>query len=168
MAINDIKIAKLTLNIGVGGEAIESLQRAEKLLTLLSGQKPVRTYSKATISEFGTKKNEPIGTKVTIRGKKASEILKSSFEAVENQIQKNKISDHGNFSFGVGEYIEMPGMKYDPDIGMFGFDISVNMERIGYRIAKRRLHPKKLPKSIQITREEIEKFLTENYGVKIE
>ncbi len=164
--IKDIKIAKITINMGIGGNN-EKLQRAEKLLEMLTQQKPVRTYAKATISEFDVKKHAPIGVKVTIRGKKAEEFLKNAFEAVENVMNSRQIDKGGNFSFGVKEYIEMPGMKYDPDIGMFGFDVCVEMERTGFRIKRRRNQRKKLPSKVKITPEEVKKYLTENYGVTI-
>ena len=57
---------------------------------------------------------------------------------------------HGNLSFGIHEYIEMPGAKYDPDIGMFGLDVSVNLERPGYRISRRKKHPAKILRFISL------------------
>ncbi len=167
MNIKDPKIAKITLNIGTGSN-LEDLKKAEKLLKLLSDQKPVRTLAKATISELDVKQGSPVGVKVTLRGKKAEEVLKNSFEAVENTIKRSQISKNGNFSFGVSEYIEMPGMKYDPDIGMIGFDVCVDLERIGFRISRRRLNNKTLHENVHIQPEEVEKFLKEKYGVKVE
>ncbi|MFO7872714.1 MAG: 50S ribosomal protein L5 [Candidatus Undinarchaeales archaeon] len=167
MSIKDPRIAKITLNIGTGSD-LNDLKKAEKLLKMLSDQKPVRTSAKATISELNVKQGDPIGVKVTLRGKKAEEVLKKSFEAVENTIKGSQISDNGNFSFGVSEYIEMPGMKYDPDIGMIGFDVCVDLERIGFRINRRRLKKKKLHEKVHIQPEEVEKFLNEKFGVKVE
>ena|SRR3989344_1108588 len=166
MASNLIKISKVTLNIGVGDSG-DKLQKAERLLQLLSGNKPLRTYAKKTISEWGVKKFAPIGVKVTIRHKNAKEFLDRAFEAVENKIKPTQFDSRGNLSFGVKEYIELPNAKYDPDIGMFGFDISVNLEKPGYRVARRAIRPKKIPKKIIISPQESIKYFEENFKVKV-
>lgn len=74
--MQEVKIAKATINIGVG-EGGEKLARAEKLLTTLTDQRPVRTYSKVTNPEFGIRKNQPIACKVTLRDEKADEAIKA-------------------------------------------------------------------------------------------
>lgn len=161
-----MKINKVSINIGVGGE-LDRLQKAENLIKTLVEQKPIRTYAKSTITEFNVKKYAPLGVKVTLRGKKAMEFLKNAFEAVENQIKQEQFDRDGNLSFGVKEYIEIPGMKYDPDIGMFGFDVSVNLEKSGYKISSRKRASRKIPKKHKITKQEAIKFFEENFKVKI-
>lgn len=167
MGSKDLKLEKITLNIGAGGNP-DNLEKAENLLQMISEQKPVRTPAKSTVAEFGVKEGDPVGIKVTLRGKKAKEVLNDSFEAVESRIKRKQISENGNFSFGVDEYIEMPGMKYDPDIGMFGFDVCVNLKRTGFRINKRRNRPKKIPEKVKISKEEVENFLKNEYEVEVE
>lgn len=164
--MNKIKINKVTLNIGVGDSG-DKLQKAEKLLQELTEQKPVRTYGKKTISEWNVKKFAPIGVKVTLRGKKAVKFLERAFVAVENVVKPTQFDRNGNLSFGVKEYIELPGSKYDPDIGMFGFDVSVNLERMGYRIARRKKLQRKLPAKVRIPPAESIKFIQENFKVKV-
>lgn len=161
-----IKVSKVTVNIGVG-ESAEKLQKAEKLLSTLLGQKPVRTYAKASIPEFGVKKHSPLGVKVTLRGKKAAEFLSRALAAVENQIRRTQFDSNGNFSFGVKEYIEIPNTRYDPEIGMLGMDVSVCIERPGYRIAKRKVEQKKLPSSARINIEESIKFVEKKFNVQV-
>lgn len=161
-----LRINKVTLNIGVGG-ASEKLQKAEKLLQELTGQKPLRTYGKMSISEWNVKKAAPIGVKVTLRKKKATDFLARAFEAVEKQVKATQFDKKGNLSFGVKEYIELPGAKYDTDIGMFGMDVSVNLERPGFRISKRRISPKKLPNKIKITPEEAKKYFEAKFKIKV-
>jgi len=167
MGMTDVKITKVTLNIGAGGD-IERLKSAERLLNKLTGQKTTRTTAKASHPELGVKKYAPVGTKVTIRGQKAMEFLPNAFEAIENTLRKSQITNDGNFSFGVKEYLELPGMKYDPDIGMFGFDVCVTLERPGTRIKKRRLQKKKMPAKLKITQDEIITFLQKEFKVVIE
>jgi len=165
--MKEIKICKVTVNIGVG-ESGEKLQKAEKLLEELTGQKPTRGVSKATHPEFGVKRHSPIGTKVTLRKKRAVEFLKKAFEAAENKVQRKQYDMYGNLSFGIEEYIEIPGTKYEPDIGMFGMDVSINLERAGYRIAKRKKCRHKIPVHSRITKEEAMNFFKKNFGVETE
>lgn len=162
----NIRISKVTLNIGMGEEA-EKLPKAERLMQELTGQKPLRTFAKKTISEWGVKKFEPIGAKVTLRKEKAKAFLARAFDAVENKVKETQFDNRGNLSFGVKEYIDIPNSKYDPDIGMIGFDISVNLEKIGYRCARRRIMPSKIPKKALITLDEAKKFFEENFRVKV-
>jgi large subunit ribosomal protein L5 len=163
----DPRIAKVTVNIGVG-ESGEKLGKAETLLQGLLEQKPVRTKSRATHPEFGVKKREAIGVKVTLRGKKAHDFLVKAFEAVDNEVSPRKFDREGNLSFGIKEYIEIPGTKYDPKIGVFGMDVCVNLERPGYRIKRRCYKQRKVPEKERITKEESMKFFSEKYKIKME
>lgn len=163
----DIKIAKVTVNIGVG-ESGERIDKAVALLEKLTGQKPVVTKSKHRIPTWGIRKKQPIGTKVTLRKQKAIDFLKMSLEAKDNQLKPKNFDDNGNFAFGVPEYIDLPGVKYDPDIGLFGFDVCVTVERDGYRIAKRKREKKKIPTKHKITKEEAIEWVKQNFGVTVE
>ncbi|RLI95850.1 MAG: 50S ribosomal protein L5 [Candidatus Altiarchaeales archaeon] len=160
------RIEKVVVNIGVG-ESGEKLVRAETLLQKLTNRKPVRTISKHKIPTWKLKKGEPIGCKVTLRGKEAENFLIECLKAVDNKIKASSFDEEGNLSFGIGEYIDFPSMKYDPDIGIFGMDISVTMERPGYRIKRRRIKRKRIPRKIRITRDESIRFMKEKFGVDI-
>lgn len=165
--MNEIRIAKVTINIGVG-EAGEKLGKAELLLKKLFDQKPVRTISKASHPELGVKKREPIGVKVTLRGEKVNSFLKDAFVAVEDTVNAKQFDNTGNLSFGIPEYLELPGMKYDPDIGMFGMDVAINLEKPGYRITRRIRHRKKLAPSFRITSEESMEFFKKNFNIQVQ
>ncbi len=160
------RIEKVVVNMAVG-ESGEKLVKAEKLLGLLTGRKPIRTISKHKIPSWGLKKRDPIGCKVTLRGKGAEEFLKRGFSAKDNQISASNFDKYGNFSFGIHEYIDIPGIKYDPDIGIFGMDIAVTMERPGYRIKRRRLKKRKIPARNLITKEESIEFIKKKFGITI-
>ncbi|HIH61966.1 MAG TPA: 50S ribosomal protein L5 [Methanobacteriales archaeon] len=164
--MEQVRIAKATLNIGVG-EGGERLARAEKLLETMTGQKPVKTISKVTNPEFGIRKKQPIGCKVTLRGEKAEEIIKKFLDGIGNKIKASQFDDQGNVSMGIEEHIDMPGMKYDPDIGIFGMDLSITFEKPGYRISRRRIQKRKVPRKHRVTREEAIKFMKEKFNVKI-
>ncbi len=160
------RIDKIVVNMGVG-ESGEKLIKAENLLKTLTSRKPVRTISKHKIPAWSLKKGDPIGCKVTLRGKEAEEFLKRGFVAKDNQIKETNFDALGNFAFGIPEYIDIPGIKYDPDIGIFGINITVTIERPGYRIKKRRLLKRKIPSRNLITKEESIEFIKKKFGITI-
>lgn len=164
--MEEVKIAKATINIGVG-EGGEKLVRAEKLLTSITDQKPVRTYSKVTNPEFGIRKGQPIACKVTLRDEKAVDAVKLVLEGIGNRLRPTQFDDQGNVSFGIEEHIEIPGMRYDPDIGIFGMNVSITFEKPGYRIKRRKIQRKKIPQKHQVTSEETQEFMQEKFQVKI-
>ncbi|OPY25469.1 MAG: 50S ribosomal protein L5 [Methanobacterium sp. PtaU1.Bin242] len=164
--MEEVKIAKATVNIGVG-EGGEKLARAEKLLINITDQKPVRTFSKVTNPEFGIRKGQPIACKVTLRDEKAIKAIKLVLDGLGNRLKPTQFDKQGNVSFGIEEHIEIPGMRYDPDIGIFGMNVSITFEKPGYRIKRRRIQQKKIPKKHQVTPEETREFMKEKFQVKI-
>jgi len=164
--MREIKIEKVVLNIGVG-EGGDRLATAERVLQEIAGQKPTRTLAKKTIRDWGIKRGAPIGCKVTLRGRRAEELLDKLLEAVGRKLKKNSFNGHGNFSFGIKEHIDIPGCKYDPRVGMWGMDVSVSLARAGYRIKYRRRARKKIPRSHAITRDEAMEFIKNKFGVEL-
>ena len=160
------RVSKIVINMGIG-ESGEKLANAESLLKTLTGQKPIKRKAKQTNKDFGIRKNEPIASKVTLRGKKAYEFLKNAFEAVENKINLGSFDMYGNFSFGIKEHIDLPGVRYDPKVGVFGMDVCVSLERQGYRIKRRRIKRRKISPSHRITKEEGITFIKEQFKVNV-
>lgn len=165
--MEEVLIAKATLNIGVG-ESGERLSRAINLLSDLTGQKPVKTFSKVTNPEFGIRKHQPIACKVTLRGEKANKAIKMVLDGIGNNLNKKQFDESGNVSFGIEEHIDIPRIKYDPDIGIFGMNVSVTFEKPGYRIKKRKIQKKKIPNRHMVKREETMKYMEDNFQVKID
>ncbi|MBW1742742.1 MAG: 50S ribosomal protein L5 [Deltaproteobacteria bacterium] len=161
-----IDLHKLVINIGVG-EAGEKLLKAEKVIDLLTHHKPVRTISKTTNKDLGLRLEMPIGCKVTLRGQDAKDFLKKAFWIKENRIAHYSFDPEGNFSFGISEYTDFPDMRYDPDIGVFGMDISVRLARPGLRITQRRRGCKALPKSHRITKSEAYDYLKDQFNIEV-
>jgi len=159
-------VQKVVVNMGVG-ESGERLAKAEALLERLTGQRPVRTYSRSTIKPWGIRRGAPIGCKVTLHKQRMEEFLKKALDAVDNKLRARSFDDHGNFSFGIREHIDIAGMKYDPDVGIFGMDVCVSVERPGYRVKRRRLRRSRIARRHQVTREEAMAFMRERYGVEI-
>lgn len=160
-----IRIGKITLNMGMG-EPGPKIDAAKKVLKTITGRKVVVTKSRKR-STFGVAKGRDIGVKVTIRGKAARELLKKLLEAVDNKLKSSQFDLNGNFSFGIHEYIHIPDMKYDPEIGILGFDVAVTLERPGFRIKEKR-NPSKIGKSHRIKKEEAMEFIKKEFGTKIE
>jgi len=161
------RIEKVVVHICVGKSG-EELVKAEKLLTQLTNAKPIRTLSEHRIPAWGLKKGEPIGCKVTLRKDDAVEFLKKGFIAKDNIIKKSNFDKLGNLAFGIHEYIDFPGAKYDPEIGIFGMNINATIERPGYRIKKRHLKKTKVPVKNLLKKDEAMDFIREKFNIKVE
>ncbi len=157
-------IAKVVVNIGVGSSG-EKLVKAMKVLESISGQKPVECRAKKTIRDFGIRRNEPIGCKVTLRGEAAMRFLEKALDAVERTINPDSFDNHGNLSFGIREHIDIPGTKYDPELGVFGMDVCISFERPGYRVSRRRRRKSKIPRKQRVTKEEAMLILKKKFNV---
>ena len=159
-------VEKVVVHMGVG-ESGQHLVDAEGILSSITGQSVVRTYSKRTLPAFGIKKNEPIGCKVTLRSDRAEEFLRTALNIVESKLVSSQFDKNGNVAFGIEEHTDFPGMRYDPNIGIFGMDINVVVNRPGYRINKRRIAMRKVPASHRITKEDTIAFFKDKYSVEV-
>jgi large subunit ribosomal protein L5 len=159
-------IDKVVVHVGVG-ESGQRLVNAETILKVITHQSPVRSIAKKTLPTFGIKKNEPIGAKLTLRGKAAEAFLSIALKAAGNTLKKSQFDSQGNFSFGIEEHTDFPGMRYDPEIGIFGMDVSVALKRAGYRIAKRRIAQRKLPGRQRLRKDETIEFVSKKFGIEI-
>ncbi|RME55507.1 50S ribosomal protein L5 [Candidatus Woesearchaeota archaeon] len=166
-SMKEIQVEKVTLNIGTGKPGPE-LEKALKLLEQITGVKPVETKTQKRIPSWSLRPGLSIGAKVTLRGEKAVEVLKRLLDAVEYYIPSKKFDNEGNFSFGIKEYIDIPGMKYNMDIGIMGLEVAVTLKRPGFRIKRRMIKTKKIPRRHRISKEEAIKFMQENFNVKTE
>lgn len=164
--LNKPIIEKVTINIGVG-EAGERLKKAETVLEAITYQKPIQTLSKITNKDFALRKRMPIGCKVTLRGDAAQSFLKRALETRENKIADYSFDDQGNISFGIPDHTLFKDQKYNPDIGIFGMDISITMGKPGYRIKRRRIRRKKIHASHEVTPEETMQFFSEQFNVEV-
>ncbi|MBI4175835.1 MAG: 50S ribosomal protein L5 [Candidatus Aenigmarchaeota archaeon] len=160
-----IRLAKVTLNMGAG-EAGPKLDKAKKIMAAIAQRKIVVTTTHKR-NTFGGAKNKPIGAMVTLRGKDAHEMLTRMLKAAENRLRPSQFDKSGNFSFGVAEYIDIPGVRYDPDVGIMGLDIAVTLERPGFRVRKRMIRPKPIGARQRITKEEAIEWVRETCGVTV-
>ena len=85
---------------------------------------------------------------------------------IDNTLSKKQIAEN-SADFGIKEYIEVPGLEYERDIGILGFEISITFKRKGRRVKMKKIKRGKYPKKQAVTPDEIIKYLTKNYGVEI-
>ena len=164
--MQQLRIEKITLNIGAGKDQ-SKLDKGIVLIKAITGIEPIKTITSKRIPGWGLRPGLPIGCKLTLRKEKALEILKRLLEAKDKKLIESQFDDQGNISFGIHEYIDIPGVAYDPKIGIMGLQVCVSLERPGFRIKRRRMEPKKIPKKHQIRKEDAIKFIQANFGVTV-
>jgi len=162
--MKQINLEKVVINIGVGKSG-EPLERAKNGLEELTSRKPTQCGAKNNVRDFGIHKGEPIGAKVTLRNTHALEFAKRIIQAKNNQLRKSSFDNYGNISIGISEHIDIPGAKYNPDIGIFGMNVCISLSRPGYRILNKS-NPRKLGKNHRISKDEAIEFF-KNLGVEM-
>lgn len=160
------RIEKVVVNLNVGKSG-EPLEKANKVLEEITGQVPVKKRAKKSIRDFGIREGEAIAVVVTLRGEEAIAFLKKVFPVVDNKLSKRSFDVRGNFSFGLKEHIEIPGVKYDPEIGIFGMDICVTVNRPGHRVTIRKRQSKPIGAKHVLTPEESMIFIKQTVGVEL-
>ena len=160
------RIEKVVVNLNVGKSG-EPLEKANKVLKEITGQTPVKKKAKKTIRDFGIREGESIAVVVTLRKQKAIDFLKKILPVVDNKVSKSAFDVRGNFAFGIKEHIEIPGVKYDPEIGIFGMDVCVSVNRPGQRVKLRKKQSKPIGHSHMLTPEESMAFVRQALGVEI-
>ena len=129
---------------------------------------PIKTITSKRIQEWGLRPGLPIGCKLTLRKANIIKILPRLLEAVENKLMERQFDQNGNIAFGIHEYIEIPGVKYDPKIGIMGLEVCVTLERPGFRIKRRKLLQRKIPLRHRISKQEAIDFMASNFNTKVE
>jgi len=161
-----VRIEKVVVHISIGSDW-DRLQKAAKLLESLTGQKPVFRKARKTIRAFGIVRKRPMSVMVTLRKDRAIDFLRRAFEAVDNKIKESSFDEYGNFAFGIQEHLQLPGTKYDPEIGIFGMDVIVHLSKPGYRVKVRRYRRSRLGKAARVTKEEAIEFVKSMFGVEV-
>ncbi len=148
-------IEKVVVNIGVGS-AGEELQKAVKVLeSMTDGNNiPVVLKAKKNVKEWGVRKTQSIATKVTLRGDDALDMIKRTLDPFDNRILRKAFDNKGNVSWGIDEHIKVPGVKYDPEHGIFGFNVSCRLVRPGFRIKLRKKFRSKIGANHYVTKDE--------------
>ncbi|RJQ20775.1 50S ribosomal protein L5 [Candidatus Woesearchaeota archaeon] len=160
------RIEKVTLNVGAGKDQ-NRLEKGVTVLKMITGIEPMKTVTQQRIPTWGLRPGLPIGCKLTLRKAKAVEVLKRLLVAKENKLRLTQFDNAGNVSFGIHEYIDIPGVTYDPKIGVLGLQVCVTLEKPGYRVKRRRLKTRPVPKKHMVSREEAMAFMQKAFGVTI-
>ncbi len=160
------RIEKLTLNIGAGKDQ-NRLEKGVHVLKMITGIDPMKTVTQKRIPTWGLRPGLPIGCKLTLRKNKAIEILKRLLAAKEQRLRDSQFDEAGNISFGIHEYIDIPGITYDPKIGVLGLQVCVTLEKPGYRIKRRKLEQKNVPKKHMVSKAEAMTFMQKAFGITI-
>lgn len=164
-AMREVRIEKITLNIGAG-KSPERLEKGVKLLHAITGAPPVKTFTSKRIPNWGLRPGLPIGCKLTLRKQRAVELLQKLLAAKDNRLSTKQFDAEGNVAFGIHEYIDIPGVSYDPEVGIMGLEVCITLERPGFRIKRRKIAKRKL-KAHKITREEAISFMKKTYNVEV-
>jgi large subunit ribosomal protein L5 len=159
------RIEKVVVNIAVGKSG-EPLEKATKVLKEITGQTPCKRKAKESVRDFNIRKGESIACIVTLRGEEAIAFLNRVLPVIDKKISNRSFDRQGNFSFGIKEHIEISGVKYDPEVGIFGMDVCVSVTRPGYRVKNRR-NENRLGAKHVLTPEESIVFVKNTLGVEI-
>lgn len=129
------KITKVTVNVGVG----KALQADPKIvetvvsnLSRISGQRPVQTKAKKSISNFKSRKGQVVGVSVTLRGERMYEFLdkliSSTLPRVRDfrGISAKSFDGRGNYSLGVSEHIVFPEIRPDEVEKIHGLEVNIS------------------------------------------
>lgn len=127
------RLEKIVFNIGLG-EAIQdpkALEAAEKDLSTISGQRPVTTKAKKSISPFKLRAGMPIGMMVTLRGKRMYDFFDKLVNIVLPRfrdfrgVSRDSFDGRGNYSLGIKEQIVFPEIDYDKIDKIRGFEVTI-------------------------------------------
>ncbi len=160
------KIEKVVVNISVGKSG-EPLEKASRVLQELTNHTPNKRKAKDSIRDFGIRKGEPIACIVTLRDQNAIDFLKKALPVVDNKLSRRCFDRRGNFAFGIKEHIELPGVKYDPETGIFGMDICASVTRPGYRVKDRRRRKSKIGSKHVLSANESVVYVKDVLGAEI-
>ena len=127
-------LTQISLNMGIGDakDNPKKLESAIQELTLITGQKPVTTFSRKDISNFKIRKGFPVGCKVTIRGNRMYEFLERLISIALPRTRDfrglsfKSFDGRGNYSFGVKEQIIFTEIDYDKIDSVRGMDITLS------------------------------------------
>jgi len=162
--MREASLEKVVVHMGVG-QGGDPLADAEEIIEEITDQQSVRTTAKNTIAEFGIRKGDPIGVKVTLRGEDAHAFLETALALVD--VSESQFDETGNLSFGVNDHTDFPSQEYDPNIGIYGLDVTTTIVRPGYRVAKRDKVTRSIPSNHRMTAEDAIAFLEANFDVEV-
>ena len=127
------KVEKVVINTSIGShaDAKTALEEAKTELAVITGQTPVETRAKKSISNFKVRKDQVIGAKVTLRGERMYEFLERFIKAALPRIRDFRgvsprcFDGHGNYTLGVSDQSIFPEVELDKIKRNIGFDVTI-------------------------------------------
>jgi large subunit ribosomal protein L5 len=162
MVKQDFKIEKMVLNIGGTGD---KLDKGFILLEKITGRKPVKVKATKRIPTWQVRPGLEVGTKVTLRGKEVEDLLPRLLASVDNTIKEKQIQNNF-FSFGIREYVEIPGLEYIREVGIMGLEITVVFARPGKHVEAKKVKRGKTRRLV-VSKEEIISFLENKFKTNV-
>jgi large subunit ribosomal protein L5 len=159
-------LEKVVVNICIG-QSGETLQKAATVLEEMTHQKPCLVGAKRSIKEFGIRKGEKIAAVATLRGDEAKDLVNRIMVERDFKLLTGAFDNRGNMSLGIKEHINIPGMKYDPSTGIFGFDVAIRIVRKGYRVRTRKGIKSRIPRRQYVSKDEAILFMTEQFKAQV-
>lgn len=158
----EIMLEKVVINIGIGQNE-QLFENAKTLLKRLTGHDAAPAKAKTRDPSLKIRKGQIIGAYVTLRKQEALSMLERAVDAA-GKIKSSSVTDN-SLSFGIREYIDFSGVKYDPKIGMFGMNVNAVFSRRGKRVELRRRKRSKADKRhATVKKEEIIEYLKNKFG----
>jgi len=127
------RVLKIVLNVGAGEAVVNKgvLEKIQEQLALITGQKPVITKARKSVSAFKIRKGFPIGVKVTLRGKRMYDFLEKLIKIVIPRIRDfrgistNSIDEYGNLNLGFSEQTIFPEIDFDKIDKIRGLEVTI-------------------------------------------
>src|SRR3990170_2033251 len=127
------RITKIVINTGISEEhgQQEALKNMSEQLAAITGQRPIVTRAKKSIADFKLKAGDPIGLKVTLRGKRMDDFLKKLITVVLPKVRdfqgtkRTSFDGHGNYSLGLTEQLIFPEVSYDKIDKVRGLEVTI-------------------------------------------
>jgi len=160
--MRSIFIEKVVLSAGAKGP---DLEKAKKLLEVITKRKAQVIASQKRIPDFDVRPGLEVGTRVTLRDQAARTMLKQLLGAIDNKLKKKQLSSN-HFSFGIEEYIEIPGIEYQRDIGIRGLNVTIVFARPGLRVKRKKIKASAIPARQHISQEEIINYMEKEFKTK--
>ena len=126
------RLSKIVINCSIGSQPDRkvAIEDAVNEVTLITGQKPVISYSKKAISNFKLREGEPLGVKVTLRGRRMYDfmlrLVKTAMPRIRDfrGVPPRAFDGRGNYTLGVNDQSIFPEVELDKIKRQLGFDIT--------------------------------------------
>ncbi|HBY57108.1 MAG TPA: 50S ribosomal protein L5 [Candidatus Atribacteria bacterium] len=127
------RLKKVVINMGLGSSIKDSkiMDEAVKELAIISGQKPIITRAKKSISNFGVRKGMPVGCKVTLRNDRMYDFLDKFINVAIARIRdfrgvpSDSFDGRGNYTIGIKEQLIFPEIDFDQATNTLGMNVTI-------------------------------------------